>query len=140
MLRCADRAEDFSTPTASFHSVCDAQSVHMSDADCAELIHIIAEPSDDAEVVCWDVTHAELADCAAPNVCESKCKLQVDDAPLQKTQTLFQHANRLLEQLTETTLQLRHCLQISKQKIDDVLACPHVNDHDTRLNRERVPS
>ena len=79
MLRCADRAEDLSTPTASFHSVCDAHSVHMSDAESAELIHVVAERCENVEDVCLE-EHAEFSDGAAPNVCESKCKLQVEPA------------------------------------------------------------
>ena len=112
----------------------------MSDAVETELIHVIADRSNDAEILCWDVSHAVSVDREAPKNCESQRKFHVDDAKLEKAHALIQHANQLLQQLATSTDQLRQCLRISKQNIDDLLARPHVNDDDTRRNRERVPS
>ena len=55
MLRSAEAS---STPTASIYS-CDAHNVAMSDANDIQLIHVIADPSAEAEMLSWEVDDAE---------------------------------------------------------------------------------
>ena len=127
-----------STPTASFYSVCDAHSATMSDADDIQLIHIIAEPAAETEMLSWDINDGESKDGAAAKQCKSHCDVHVDDAKFAIVESLLLSAKNVLDALSISTDQLRKCMQFSKQNIDDVLARPHVNDHDNRLNRERV--
>ena len=135
-----DGADKSSTPTASFYSVCDAHSANMSDADDIQLIHVMAEPAAETELLAWEINDGRPRDGTTAKQSKSHCNVHVDDARFAIVESLLLSAKNVLDALSISTCQLRECLRFSKQNIDDVLARPHVNDHDTRLNRERVPS
>ena len=110
----------------------------MSDADDIQLIHIIAEPAAEQELLAWEITDERPRDGTTAKQSKSHCSVHVDDARFAIVESLLLSAKNVLDALSISTDQLRKCMQFSKQNIDDVLARPHVNDHDNRLNRERV--